>query len=249
MRVLPAGTFVMGSPASEAGRQPSEGPRHRVKIGQPFAIGIYDVTRKEFGAFARQAGYWTADASCDWRSPKVRGQPINQTPDDPVVCVSWSDADAYARWLSAKTGRHYRLPSEAEWEYAARAGSSSIRPWRSESSRHFANYGTDECCSPAASGRDRWLYTSPVGSFRPNAFGLYDMLGNVWQRTEDCGHADYAGASRDGSAWLKGGDCSTRMVRGGAWFSPPEELRSAARAADPANLRKSDIGFRVVRSE
>jgi formylglycine-generating enzyme required for sulfatase activity len=248
MRVVPAGTFLMGSPDREAGRQPVEGPQHRVTIARPFAIGIFDVTRAQFAAFADATGH-ASDPKCDWRSPKVRGQPINQGDNDPVVCVSDHDAHAYTAWLSAKTHHSYRLPSEAEWEYAARAGARGPRPWGDANARDFANYGADQCCAPFAAGRDRWLYTSPVGSLRPNAFGLYDMLGNVWQRTEDCGHEDYSGAPTDGSAWVSGGDCSTRIVRGGAWFASLDQLRSAVRAADPAEFRKNDIGFRVVRSD
>ena len=247
MRELSAGKFMMGSPNGEQGRQPSESPLHQVVITHRFAIGVYDVTRAEFAVFVRATGY-VSDPKCNWRSPAPRGQPLNQTDNDPVVCVSFSDAEAYAKWLSSKTGRAYRLPTEAEWEYAARAGSSTTRPWGNANARDFANYGTDECCAAFAAGHDRWLYTSPVGSLRPNAFGLYDMLGNVYQRTEDCGHADYSGAPSDGSAWLTGGDCTTRIVRGGAWLSSLDLLRSAARAADPADFRKSDIGFRVVRS-
>jgi len=247
MRALPAGRFIMGSPDTEPGHQAAEGPQHAVTIAHPFAIGVYDVTRAQFAIFAHETGY-SADPKCDWRSPKARGQPIGQTDNDPVVCVSWGDAEAYAKWLSSRTGRSYRLPSEAEWEYAARAGSSTPRPWGNANARDFANYGAEQCCAPFATGRDRWLYTSPVGSFRSNAFGLYDMLGNVWQRSSDCGHADYSGAPRDGAAWVAGGDCTTRVVRGGAWFGSFDELRSAVRAADPAEFRKNDIGFRVVRS-
>lgn len=210
MRVVPAGKFFMGSPQQEAGRQPAEGPRHDVTIRRSFAIGVYDVTRAQFAVFARETGY-VSDPKCDWRSPKARGQPINQTDSDPVVCVSWSDAEAYSKWLSSKTGHSYRLPSEAEWEYAARAGSRTARPWGDANPRDFANYGSNECCAPLAAGRDRWLYTSPVGALRANAFRLYDMLGNVWQRTQDCGRVDYSGAPRDGSAWLSG-DCTTRVV-------------------------------------
>ena len=236
----------MGSPDRETGHQPAEGPQHSVRIEHPFAIGVYDVTRRQFAMFARETGYGSA-ALCDWRAPKVRGTPINQSDSDPAVCVSWSDAQAFTSWLSHKTGHRYRLPSEAEWEYAARAGASEARPWPLIKARNFANYGSDQCCAAFAAGRDRWLYTSPVGSFSANGFGLYDMLGNVWQRTQDCGHENYAGAPRDGSAWIEGGDCSTRIVRGGAWFSPLGELRSAVRAADPADFRKNDIGFRVAR--
>ena len=247
MLKLAAGRVLMGSPDTEAGHQDAEGPQHEVTIAHPFSIGVYDVTRGQFAVFARASAY-PADPKCDWRSPKAHGQPMPQTDNDPVVCVSWGDAEAYARWLSSKTGHSYRLPSESEWEYAARARSPAPRPWGNSSAREFANYGSDECCAPFAVGSDRWLYTSPVGSFRPNAFGLYDMLGNVWQRTQDCGHANYSGAPPDGSAWLRGGDCTTRVVRGGAWFSSLDQLRSAMRAADPADFRKNDIGFRVVRS-
>jgi formylglycine-generating enzyme required for sulfatase activity len=246
LRVLPAGKFLMGSPDRELGRQASEGPQHEVKVPHAFAIGVYDVTRGQFAVFARETGY-ASDPKCDWRSPKARGQPISQRDSDPVVCVSWGDAQAYTKWLSSKTGHFYRLPSEAEWEYAARAGSGEPRPWGSASTRDFANYGSDQCCSAFAASRDRWLYTSPVGSFRSNAFGLYDMLGDVWQRTDDCGHDNFSGAPGDGSAWVTGGDCKLRIIRGGGWFVPLDELRSAARAADPAEFRKNDIGFRVVR--
>ena len=246
MRVLPADKFLMGSPDKEVGHDPSETPQHEVLFRRSFAIGVYDVTRAQFAVFARETGF-QSDPKCDWRSPKSGGQPINQTDNDPVVCVSWEDANAYARWLSSKTGRAYRLPSEAEWEYAARAGSRGSAPWAGASARDFANYGSDRCCAPIATGRDHWLYTSPVGSFPANAFGLYDMLGNVWQRTQDCGHANYGGAPADGSPWISGGDCTARVVRGGAWFSPAAELRFAVRAVDPASFRKADIGFRVVR--
>lgn len=248
LRIVPAGSFVMGSPDAEPGRQAAEGPQHRVTIARPFALAVHDVTRAEFARFVAETGYRTDTSRCDWRDPRSRGQRLDQAPDHPVVCVSQDDAHAYVNWLSRKSGKPYRLPSEAEWEYAARAGSATIRPWGDGISRDFANYGADSCCAPFAAGRDRWVYTSPVGAFPPNRFGLFDMLGNVWQRTEDCGHDDYAAAPADGSAWISGGDCTRRMVRGGAWFHPPELVRSAARAADPADFRHADIGFRVARS-
>lgn len=246
MRVLPAGRFMMGSSQSEEDYDPSEAPQHEVTIRHSFAIGIYDVTRAQFASFVRATAY-ASDPKCDWRSPKARGQPINQGDRDPVVCVSWNDARAYARWLSARTGHLYRLPSESEWEYAARAGSKAARPWEKASARELANYGSDQCCAAFVGGRDRWLYTSPVGSFPPNAFGLYDMLGDVWQRTEDCGHENYSNSPEDGSAWVSGGDCSKRIVRGGAWLVSLDQLRVTARASDPAGFRISDIGFRLVR--
>jgi serine/threonine-protein kinase PpkA len=169
---------------------------------------------------------------------------LQQAPDDPVVCVSWTDAMAYVRWFSVKSGYVYRLPTEAEWEYAARAGSSTARPWGADADSNRANTGADECCGPKTSGVDRWLYTSPVGSFPANDFGLSDMIGNVWQWTADCATEDYTtpAAAADSPA------CASHMVRGGGWFHPPAVARSASRAADDNDQRVADIGFRVARS-
>lgn len=242
MIVIPAGSFMMGSPATEQGRDPAEGPQHRVTIAHVFAIGRFDVTRDQYAAFAREAKV-DADAKCDWRDPKFRGSSIAQKGDEPVVCVNWADASAYTAWLSRKTARHYFLPSESEWEYAARAGSSSARPWGAAITHEDANYGADACCSPAASGHDKWLFTSPVGSFPPNAFGLSDMIGDVWQWTADCGE-DYAHTPRDGAP-ASTGDCTRHMVRGGGWFHGPDAARAASRIADEATRRAADIGFRV----
>jgi formylglycine-generating enzyme required for sulfatase activity len=246
MARIPAGHFTMGTRANEAGGTPAELPAHLVAIPAPFAISKFDVTRAQFAKFANATGY-KPNEKCDWRSPRTHGQPMNQSDADPVVCVSWEDASAYAGWLARMTGKPYRLPSEAEWEYAARAGSSTARPWGDRIRRENANYGADKCCAAWAEGRDRWLYTSPAGAFPPNAFGLYDVLGNVWQWVQDCGHPDYAGAPVDGSAWMIG-DCSQHVVRGGAWFQPPDFERSAVRASDRADFRIGDIGFRVARS-
>lgn len=243
MRIVPAGSFVMGSPATEKGRDTAEGPAHRIRIDHAFAMDRFDVTRDQYAAFARETS--PDDVSkCDWRNPRVHGSPINQTGSDPVVCVNWADARAYATWLSRKTGRRYFLPSEAQWEYAARAGTSTVRPWGNGISHDDANYGADNCCSPLASGRDKWLYTSPVGSFPANAFGLSDMIGNVWQWTADCVQ-DYARTPRDGSP-AGSADCSKRIVRGGGWFHGPDAARSASRVADDAGRRAADIGFRVA---
>lgn len=242
--VVPAGEFVMGSPMSEPGRGDDEGPQHRVIIKTAFALGRFDVTRAQFATFAHESGL-ARDPKCDWADPKLHGASIQQGEDEPVVCVTWDEASAYAAWLSHKTGQRYRLPTEAEWEYAARASSSSARPWGDAPMRDHANFGTDTCCGPAAVGRDRWLYTSPAGSFPPNAFGLYDMLGNVWQWTEDCAE-DYTPSPSDASP-ARGGDCSHRMLRGGAWFQARDSIRSAARANDARGFRAPDIGFRVAR--
>lgn len=247
MVVVPAGHFLMGANPNEPGHTPAELPAHAVAVQARFAIGKFDVTRTEFTAFANATGYKTDTAKCDWRAPRAHGQPMSQSDSDPVVCVSWNDAGAYAEWLSRKTGKPYRLPSEAEWEYAARGGTRTSRPWGDRIARENANYGADRCCAPFAAGKDRWLYTSPAGSFPPNAFDLYDMLGNVWQWVQDCSHPDYAGAPATAIVWA-GGDCTGHVARGGAWFQAPDLVRTAARAADKTDFRIGDIGFRVARS-
>lgn len=189
MTVVPAGEFLMGSPESEADRRREEGPQHRVRIAYPFAVSTYQVTRAEYAAFVADTRRPDGESCFLTYAPNQTGETkgyswrnpgFAQTGRDPVVCVSWQDARAYAGWLSAKTGKRYRLLSEAEWEYASRAGTSTSRFWGDGIGRGNANYGKDECCGPAAAGIDRWPYTSPGGSFPPNAFGLYDMLGNAW---------------------------------------------------------------------
>ena len=208
----------------------------------------------------------------------MRGKPdaswkklgFEQDDNHPVVCVTWNDAQDYARWLSQRTGRTYRLLTEAEWEYAARAGTSTPYSWGANADHEHANYGKDECCGTGVvSGRDRWVYTSPVGSFPPNAFGLYDMHGNVLQLVQDCLSAGYDGLPTDGSANennvklkmpkdladLDGTDaCAYRMVRGGDWGDSPEMIRSASRNFAPPppdtlqSYRSGGMGFRVAAS-
>ncbi len=237
MVVVPAGSFTMGSPASEKGRDRDEGPQRRVTIAESFAVGKYEVTRGEFGKFVEATGHAMRN-SC-WDNPGFR-----QTDRDPVVCVNWKDAQAYVRWLSEKTGQRYRLLTEAEWEYAARAGTWSRYHWGDSIGQGRAN------CHDCGS---RWgnKQTAPVGSFSANGFGLHDMHGNVWEWVEDCWHGDYAGAPSDGSAWTSGGDCSRRgrrVLRGGSWFNSPGYLRSAIRIKNGAGDRDDDIGFRVART-
>lgn len=239
MTIVPAGRFLMGSPYNEPGRQEGESlPRWSV-IARPFALGVYDVTRAEYAQFVAATGYAPPNPRCDWRHPMFRGISLKQSSDEPVVCVSWSDADAYVHWLSTKTGHAYRLPTEAEWEYAARAGSTTARPWGPDADPRQANTAPVEGAEPPDSKR-RWPYTSPVGSYPPNRFGLFDMLGNVWQWTVDCGTV--------GETVNPEVPCENHVVRGGGWFHPAAVARSAARAADATNLRVSDIGFRVARS-
>lgn len=234
--VIPPSAFTMGSPASEAGRGSFEDPRHRVTIARAFALGKYDVTFDEWDAC-------TADGGCNGYRPPDEGWGQGSRP---VINVSWDDAQSYIGWLTRKTGRHYRLPTESEWEYAARAGSPTTYWWGAGASHEFANYGADKCCSGFAQGADRWEATSPVGSFPPNPFGLFDMNGNVMQFVADCWHPSYAGAPADASAWLDE-PCGMQIVRGGSWNSPPAYIRSADRIFIPASTRANIIGFRVAR--
>ena len=247
MAVLPAGSYRMGSPSYEQGRQEDEGPAHEVTIAVPFAIGVYEVTVAEFGRFVDETGY-SAGSSC-FTYPRFR-----QNGRHPVVCVNWNDARAYVAWLSRETGEEYRLPSESEWEYAARAGTRTARPWgdgESGQCRH-AN-GLDASAKEhysdlkwvVASCRDGHVRTAPVGSFGANDWGLHDMLGNVSEWTEDCWNDSYAGAPSDGSAW-EFGDCARRVLRGGSWADGPSYLRAAYR--DISGYSNYSLGFRVART-
>ena len=195
----------MGSPESEAGRSADEGPQHPVKITYPFEIGRYEVTFAQYDAFAKDTQH---------QLPDDRGWGRG---DRPVINVTWHDAQAYVKWLSDKTGKKYRLPTEAEWEYVARAGTATAYWWGDRIGK--ANAACDGCGS-------QWdgKKTTLVGSFKPNAFGVYDTAGNVWEWTQDCWYGDYTRAPTDGSAWLEqnGGDCSRRVVRGGSWSSYPQ---------------------------
>jgi formylglycine-generating enzyme required for sulfatase activity len=238
MVVVPAGSFLMGSPADEPGRRDSEGPQHKVTIAKPFAIGCYPVTRGQFDAFVRDAGYCLLSYLCgaydhyDYRNPG-----FDQDDSHPVVNVYWDDAKAYANWLSGKTGKDYRLPSEAEWEYAARAGTTTPYWWGWNIDSLHANYGG---CRAG---------TVPVTrEFQPNSpWGLYQVHGNVWEWVEDCWNDTYAGAPGDGSAWTSG-ECSHRVFRGGAWDENPALLRSAARSGSRSSCRDNATGFRVART-
>jgi|HubBroStandDraft_1064217.scaffolds.fasta_scaffold00245_15 sulfatase modifying factor 1 len=267
MAVIPAGHFSMGSNAAETTREKVpdqwgawERPQHKVTL-RSFLLAKHTVTRGEFAEFAAVTGYspsgsyvWTGSkyefsATANWQSPG-----FEQTDRHPVVCVSHDDAEAYIRWYSQKMGRAYRLPSEAEWEYAARAGTTTARYWGDSSTAQcdYAN-GADLTAKDKFPGwtvaecRDGWVYTAPVGSFRPNAWGLYDMLGNVWEWTADCWNESYAGAPSDGSAWTTG-NCGGRVVRGGAWSGIPWLLRSALRSWVASGNRYVDSGFRLART-
>ena len=218
MVTVPNGAFLMGSPSHEEGRYGSEGPQHRVSIGHLFAMSAHEVTRQEFEHFVTDTGYelgppcwawlktqraWSQSEDVGWRDPAYQ-----QDGSHPVACVSWNDALAYAAWLSDKTGHLYRLPSEAEWEYAARGGVASSRYWGDDSSMQcdFANGANDSTDFPWSESLgvecdDGYVGTAPAGTYKPNSFGLYDMMGNVWEWTQDCWNASYDGVPVDGTAW------------------------------------------------
>lgn len=254
MVVVPGGRFLMGAAPGEEEREgvPEKfrgrsQPRVVLAIGS-FALGRYEVTRGQFASFVAETGH-AVGAGCyhltdegkvelnpglNWRNPG-----FVQTDAHPVVCINWNDAAAYVAWLSRKTGRGYRLPSEAEWEYAARAGSQTTRPWGNVSGdacahanvwdlstkERYPNFGGHHPCP------DGFTYTAPVGAFNANAFGLHDMIGNVWEWTQDCWNGTLAGMPANGAARLIG-DCSRRVVRGGSWYFYPWFARPAYRYWD-----------------
>jgi formylglycine-generating enzyme required for sulfatase activity len=224
---IPSGVFERGSPSSESGHRSSEGPVTRVSIRRGFAIGRYPVTFGEWDQCVR-------DGACK-HQPNDRGWGRGT---GPVFYVSWNDSQEFLSWLKAKTGKVYRLPSEAEWEYAARAGSRTPYPWGNDVGQKMANC---KGCTDDPSDR-----TTPVGSFPPNRFNLFDMHGNVWQWVADCWNASYAAAPSDGSPWLNG-ECGKAVVRGGAWGLSPEDVRSARRDGDSKDLRSGRRGFRIAR--
>ena len=228
MVVIPAGSFLMGSPANEPGRYDDEGPQHRVTIGADFAIGCCPVTFDEWDSCVADGG------RVSYRlSDKGRGRGLR-----PVINVSWHDAQAYVRWLSQKTGQPYRLPSEAEWEYAARAGTETRWSCGDDESDVMTHAWLD-----GNSGHQ----THPVGQKEPNPFGLYDMHGNVWEWVEDCWHDDYHGSPTDGSAWTLS-DHRSRVLRGGSWKYGPYFARSAYRIWDTPSYRSYYYGFRIART-
>ena len=232
MVVVPAGSFMMGSNKGEA----EEKPVRKVTIGAPLAVGKVEVTFSEWDACVAGGGCKHKPGDESWGRGKR-----------PVINVSWNDiTKQYLPWLSRKSGKAYRLLTEAEWEYVARAGTTSAYWWGDKASHEYANYGKDECCNGLAKGADKWVYTSPTGSFKANAFGLHDLHGNVWEWVQDCYKDSYLGAPTDGRANTSG-KCESRVLRGGSWGDIPQGLRSAIRGGgDPVN-RGDFGGFRVVR--
>ena len=262
MVVVPSGSFTMGSPKNERGRNSNEGPQRQVTISQAFAVGKYEVTVDQYKDFVRDAGY-DAGSKCDilemsknkWRNQlgnNFRDPGFSQTGSHPATCLNWADAKAYVAWLSRKTGKTYRLLSEAEWEYVTRAGSTTRF--------HFGDHDKDLCVY--GNGADRstsfdWknkscgdgvgARTVQVGSYKSNAFGLHDMHGNVWEWVEDCWNDSHAAGPSNGSPRTSG-DCNRRALRGGSWGSSPRILRSAFRNWSSSTVRRYHIGLRVART-
>jgi formylglycine-generating enzyme required for sulfatase activity len=227
MVVVPAGSFQMGN--VEGGGEKDETPVHAVTIQKPFAIGRYEGTFDEYDQFAK---------ATNRKPPADQGWGGGHRP---VINVSWEDVNAYVKWLSEQTGKRYRLPTEAEWEYAARAGRETAYWWGNDFIKGMAN------CNGCGSQWDN-KQTAPVGSFKPNALGLYDTAGNVWEWVEDCYHENFAGAPSDGRAWLKEkeGQCDLRVLRGGSWNNTSWSLRSPYRFRYDLVRRNGFIGFRLA---
>lgn len=271
MAVVPQGSFEMGAELDERRNEgASDGgggelPVHQVEITKPFAISIHEVTRAQFAAFVDATGHKTA-AKCsqllpkddlnanvepDWRNPG-----FGQDDHHPVVCVNWYDAKAYAEWLAKLTGKPYRLLSEAEWEYAARAGAGGVRYWSSSMSAcENANvadntvaraFGWSSTHSMLFQCDDGHAFTAPVGVFTANSFGLYDMIGNVWEWVADCWHDSYQGAPTDAAPWIEA-DCAHRVDRSGSWNDAVWIARAAHRGMEDANIATTNLGIRVAR--
>ena len=269
--VIPHGAFQMGAPDDEADASKDERPRHLVRLERGFAMTRHEITVGEFGRFIAASGYETRaterghslaydvrsgnfvrGSGIDWRSGHD-GRPA--AADMPVIHVSARDAEAYTAWLSEQAGAHYRLPSEAEFEYALRAGSSTRFPW-GEGRPPAGSENLTGALDASPQGRrwsnafagygDGWWGPAPVGTLAANGFGLHDIAGNVSEWVADCWHAGYRRAPANGSAWVNPG-CRDRMYRGGSWASAPAQVRSAWRASGGTDVTNARVGFRVVR--
>ncbi len=254
MVVVPPGEFMMGSPKSEKNRYKDEGPHHKVTIPNKFAVGKFEVTRAQFATFVNETGHnggpecWTDIkgkrgylSGGSYKNPGFR-----QDDRHPVVCVNWNDVKAYVHWLSRKTKKKYRLLSEAEWEYVARAETDTPFWWGKSITSDRANYdGRRPYNGPRGKYRKK---TVPVDSFEPNEFGLYNVHGNVLEWVEDCWHKSYHGSPKDGTAWANEDYCHERVLRGGGWYYGPRDLRSATRYLKHNTFRDTNYGFRVSRT-
>ena len=234
MAVIPAGSYLMGSPADEPERKDSECPQHPVTFARPFAMGVYAVTFDEYDLYCQATGKPLVDDAAWGRRRR------------PVINVSWHDAQAYCAWLSAQTGMHYRLPSEAEWEYACRAGTVTPFYFGNTITPQQANYDGNYAYNSGVKGEYRGK-TVAIDQFQPNPFGLYQMHGNVWEWCEDGWHNNYVGAPDDGSAWVSISD-DPLSLRGGAWYSRPRNLRCSSRDGGDPGHRNNNRGFRLART-
>ena len=229
MIVVPAGKFMMGSPEAEAGRYADETPLHPVTIRKTFAVSKYAVTFADWDACVSVGGCSHANDSKFGRTTR------------PVINITWEEAKQYVAWFALMTGKPYRLLTEAEWEYAARAGTTTAYFWGDEIGVNNAN------CNGGCGSQWDGKGTAPVGSFKANAFGLHEMLGNVWQWVEDCYTNHFVGAPTDEQAWMTE-ECSLRVRRGGGWNYNPRILRAANRGADSPLNRSAFVGFRIART-
>ncbi len=265
MVLLPTGSFQMGASEGEPGAMASERPAHTVSLKQKIAFSVHEVTLGEYRRYLRESGagvetlcsvqspdrpaYWTLQT---YKSVNDPGYPV--TAAHPATCLSWQEAENYANWLSQLTGETYRLPTEAEWEYAARGGGQSVWPWgNAAASGCAAANGADDSLDQATGQdwftnacTDKHAYSAPVGSYQKNGFGLFDMSGNVLEWVSDCRTSSYDGAGETPAA-ITSGECSFRGVRGGSWASAPDQLRSAKRHFMPQSVRYNTIGIRLVR--
>ncbi len=253
MVTIPSGKYLMGSPETVAGPGGGLGPEHEITFAKPFALGQTELTRGQYAKFVADTkrpdppkcfsfiGVSGNGRDFDWvEGRNWRNPGYAQTDNDPAVCLSWDDAKAYVTWLAKKTGKPYRLPSEAEWEYAARAGAKGENwlPGTLSDSCRYANVSDETFhndypkVTNFAPCNDGHSFTAPVASYQPNSFGLYDTVGNAWEWNEDCAHDSYDGAPVDGSAWVANGDCVKRVRRGGSWYRVGGYNRSALPGAD-----------------
>ncbi len=276
MRTVPAGEFLMGTAEADRLIDPrtgkpatNDGPQHRVTIGRAFAIGKYEVSVAEFAAFVEATGYATVDRCMEFSKPggftiskahNWGNTGFAQVPAQPVTCVSFYDAAAYTQWLADRTGRPYRLPSEAEWEYAARAGATGPYFWGDDEAAGCAYANVRSAGADTISKRqaeadllgfpcdDGSVHSSPAGKYLPNNFGLYDTQGNAWEWVADCSYNDYNGAPTDGSAWLEadGSDCRFGVIRGGSFLNLVERSSLTVRAGRPRSGGATNMGFRVA---
>lgn len=274
LALVPPGRFLMGSApdAVEVDAATGETPAAGVSFTRPFHVSKREITVAEFRRYVEATGadpapgcrvwlggQWVFERDRSWRDPGFALPPQDA---EPVVCVNWEDARGYADWLSKESGKRYRLPSEAEWEYVARGGTSFARFWGEHDSHEgavlslacdFANVYDSSAVDafhfpwPNARCSDRVVALAPVGHYKPNAFGVFDIIGNVREWVMDCYTASYAGRPDDGRAWTWQGGCEQKGVRGGSWASRPRDARAPARGAEMTTLRQSDLGFRVAR--